>query len=440
MRIMFMANAPWCATGYGVQGKHLVPRLRALGHELAYFAFYGLAGGVLQADGVPIFPMGVKPWGEDILPAHMRAFGGHVLITLMDVWVTDFFGRMAQEHGWAWCPWTPIDQEPVPYLVLERLEGAHTVLPYARFGVEELRKAGVTNVRYIPHGVDTKVFRPGDQREARRKLGLPEDAFIIGMVAANKGYPPRKCFPEQLLAFARFKRKHPEALLYLHTLKTDAHGGVRFDHLLDRLGLREGEDVIFSDQYRYVLGYPEAWMADLYRCFDVLSLASMGEGFGIPLIEAQACGVPVVTANNSAMTELTFSGICVRKQHPLWTPLGSWAYLPDPDEIYEAYEALYEELHDEELAAHLREMAVEGARRFDWDRVVEEHWAPFLSELEADLGIGEANQRVSEEANRRGVGSGERDRAGAVPEAGERPAAHQHARRDGDLQRVGAAG
>jgi len=72
--------------------------------------------------------MGNRPWGEDILEAHMAHFKANVLITLMDVWVTDWFGKRAQRGGWAWCPWTPIDQEPVPDLVLERLQGAHSAL------------------------------------------------------------------------------------------------------------------------------------------------------------------------------------------------------------------------------------------------------------------------------------------------------------------------
>jgi glycosyltransferase involved in cell wall biosynthesis len=392
MRILFMANAPWCTTGYGVQGKHLVPRLQALGHEIAYFAFYGLAGGVIKANGVTIFPMGTQPWGEDVLAAHMEAFGAQLLITLMDVWVTDFFGRKARRHGWAWCPWTPIDQEPVPDIVIERLEGAKFVLPYSRFGEKLLREAGVNNVRYVPHGVNTHVFRPGSRRASRQRLGLPEEAFIIGMVAANKGYPPRKCFPEQLLAFSRWKRRHPEAIMYLHTLKTDAHGGVDFEQLLKRLGLKEGKDVIFSNQYRYILGYPEEWMADLYRSFDILSLTSMGEGFGIPLIEAQACGVPVVTSNNSAMRELTFAGICVKRQHPFWTPLGSWAYLPDPDEIEDAYEKLYDLLQDPVSRDELRDRAVEGAKAFDWDKVVGDYWVPLLEELEGRSSMDECDR------------------------------------------------
>jgi glycosyltransferase involved in cell wall biosynthesis len=384
MRIMFQANAPWCTTGYGVQGKHLVPRLQALGHQMAYFAFYGLQNGMLNINGVPIYPMGTHPWGQDVVQAHMGHFGGEMLISLLDVWVLEGYGKKAQDSGYIWCPWTPVDQEPVPQAVLARLDGAHTVIPYAKHGEAEFRRAGIKNVRYIPHGVATSTFKPLDRTEARRTLRLPEDAFIVGMVAANKGYPPRKCFPEQFMAFRQFKNRHPEAILYLHTLKGTEHGGVNFAELMWRLELVEGRDVIFSDQYTYLLGWAEERMAMLYNAFDFLSLTSSGEGFGIPLIEAQACGIPVVSSHNTAMTELTFAGACVTEQHPFWTPLGAFAMIPDVPAIVGAYEGLYQALQNPEQRMQLAEQARAGALAYDWDRVVAEWWKPFLEELEAE--------------------------------------------------------
>ncbi len=398
LRIMFMANAPWCSTGYGIQGKHVTPRWQALGHEVAYFAFHGLTNGLLHNKGIAIYPVGFAPWGVDVISAHMRHFRADVLVTLLDVWVLDKYGEKAAEGGWAWCPWTPIDQEPVPNLILQRLQGAYCVLPYAKHGEEQLKKAGVQNTRYIPHGVDCNVFKPGDKLAARKALGIPEDRFIIGMVAANKGYPSRKCFAEQLLAFAGFKKTYPDALFYLHTLRTAQQGGIDFDALCARLGLKIGQDVLFSDQYSsQVLGWPEERMALLYQAFDCLSEVSAGEGFGIPLVEAQACGVPVIAANNTAMTELTFAGILVNEQQPWWTPLGSWAMIPAPAAVEEAYGNLYEALHNEVTAAELREKARAGALQFDWDRVVADFWRPFFEQLGVDLGIRASESAVQAE-------------------------------------------
>jgi glycosyltransferase involved in cell wall biosynthesis len=187
-----------------------------------------------------------------------------------------------------------------------------------------------------------------------------------------------------LRAFAQFKKMRPNALMYLHTLKSTAKGGVDFAELLRRLGLVEGKDVIFSDQYTYTIGWPEERMATLYQAFDVLSLTSSGEGFGIPIIEAQACGIPVVTANNSAMPELTFAGTIVTDQHPYFTPLGAWSYLPDVGAIEDAYHEMYAKIRLVGQRQKLAERAREGALTFDWDRVIDEHWRPLLEEIQAE--------------------------------------------------------
>jgi FkbM family methyltransferase len=395
-RLMFMANAPWCTSGYGVQGKHLMPILKKYGWAPAYFAFYGLQNGMMTVDDTPVYPMGTQPWGEDILPGHMAHHRATVLITLMDVWVTNFFGPMSQKEGWLWCPWTPIDQEPVPPLVKERLAGCYTALPYSRHGEAALKIAGVQSVRYIPHAVDTKVFRPpepGERAGLRKKFKIPEDAYVIGMVAANKGWPSRKCLPEQLWAFREFKKTHPNAVMYMHTLRTTAHRGINLEALCQNLELVIDRDVIFSDQYTYLMGWSEKAIADLYRTFDVLSLTSQGEGFGIPLIEAQATGVPVVTTNASAMTELTFSGVCIKETNPFWTGLDSWAATPDVHAIVGAYDTMYEWLQDPAKAKILHELARAGALPYDWEVVGEEYWAPFLADLERDVKLLKSTHR-----------------------------------------------
>ena len=378
-RIMLMANAPWCKTGYGIQAGYLAPRLRDLGHEMAVFAFYGLSGGMLTWDGIRVYPMGVDIWGADILAAHMAHFKADMLVTLLDVWVTDWFGRKAKEHGFDWFPWLPVDQEPAPQKVIERLDGAHTVLPYARFGEQMLHEAGVTNTHYIPHGVDTQVFKPGDKQAARKTLGLPEDVFIVGSVAANKGYPSRKCLPEQLAAFAKFHRLYPNSLYYLHTMPYDVHGGVDVLALVDDLAIADA--VKWTDGYSYLMGWSEERMAMLYQSFDVLSAAAMGEGFGIPLIEAQACGTPVITTDATSMTELMFAGALVSEGQRFWTPLNAWAFIPSVDAIANAYAWAWDALRDPVQRERLSEQAVTGAAAYDWDRIVTDYWQPFLEAL-----------------------------------------------------------
>ena len=148
---------------------------------------------------------------------------------------------------------------------------------------------------------------PGGPGGAAGQTGA-EGKFVIGINAANQD-PVRKGFPEQFAAFAQFRQKHPEALLGVHS-RIQTRQGVDLQRLAADLGIKDS--VIFADQFAVasgMMGAPD--MAKWYGVLDVLSNASYGEGFGLPVIEAQACGTPVITTAFSAMIELTGAGWCV---------------------------------------------------------------------------------------------------------------------------------
>lgn len=386
MKLMLMMNAPWAPTGYGTQGKLLGAALQKAGHDVALFANYGLSGGNLQMGGFRVYAPFHDPWGSDILPAHMNHFEADYLLTLMDVWVTDWLGKAGQEGDLRWIPWFPIDHEPIPERVIEKIIGCHTALAYSQFGYDQLTAAGISNRHYIPHAIDTKVFCPGDKARARELMDFPQDAFIIGMVATNKGYPDRKAFTEQMIAFRDFQRNHPEALMFIHTDPSQGTGGANLRSLATALQIPEGA-VRFPSTYSYVNGWPVERVVELYRSMDVLTNCAMGEGFGLPILEAQACGTPVVVNDWTSMTELCFAGELIPRSalHPVWTLLDSWAVRPAPPAILSAYESMYSSLQNESSRGALVAAALAGAMRYDIDVVFEKYWKPFLDSLQHDL-------------------------------------------------------
>jgi len=183
--------------------------------------------------------------------------------------------------------------------------------------------------------------------------------------------PSRKAWGENLLAFGVFAKSHPDALLYLHTDATAMSQGIDLVSLVRACGISE-DQVTFVDQYEYRMGVPDEVMAAIYSRTDVLLSASAGEGFGLCVLEAQACGTPVIVSNFSAQPELVGDGWVVEVQ-PQWNPtqLG-WFCTPIVQSITEALEDAFSRGggHSEEAVAF-----AEGYRA---DAVFNERWVPLL--------------------------------------------------------------
>jgi glycosyltransferase involved in cell wall biosynthesis len=372
VKLILHSNAPWSPSGYGQQLALLAPRL-AEHVELTLSAFHGLQGSRLVWEGIDVLPcMGGTYGGECILGHAESVFGsarGGLVLTLLDVPALE--ASVWRQLDLA-C-WLPVDHDPAPPAVSSFLvETAGIPIAMSRFGLDRL---GGLDPLYVPHGIDTRVFAPRDG--ARARLQLPESAFIVGAVAMNKGVPSRKSLPVIVEAFARFRAQHPEALLYLHTEVTGLYDeGYDLPALLRALDL--GPDVVrFTDQYRYRLD-PEApeHMADLYSSFDVLLSPSMGEGFGLPVLEAAACGVPSIVTDFTAMSEVCAVGWKVGYDR-VRTPLRSWQAWPKLDEVVDALEACFAADR-----AALSEQARAHALAYDVDVVFERDWLPALAELE----------------------------------------------------------
>jgi FkbM family methyltransferase len=379
-------------TGYGQQTGVFAPRIKALGHDIALSCYYGLQGSRFMWNGITCYPSYNAPYGSDvIIPNALDHFGATdepgtmealheascrgMIITLGDVWTFDcpLLDEMAVAS------WVPVDHLAVPD-VTRRWFQTTGALPIAmsRFGQQALADAGLDPV-YAPHGIDTKVFCPGDRVAAREAAGLPDDAFVIGMVANNIGRDGnRKAFAEQITAFARFQREHPEAILALHT-DVDSSGGMRIGSFLRRT-LPKGS-YTHTDVYAYRKGLNPEAVAEAYRSYDVLTNCSYGEGFGIPIVEAQATGCPVIVTDATAMSELCGAGWKVGWE-PTWhDSQGAWAAVPRIGEIVDAYEQAHEKARDENLRAQARAFAQD----YDADTVTEKYWRPMLASFEQGL-------------------------------------------------------
>lgn len=381
LRVLWASDAIFSSSGYGVETRLTVPRLAPY-CEIATLATFGLHGASIPWNGIKIYPGGNDPFANDVVKAAAQDWKADIVITLKDTFV---FNPQAFE-GLRWVPLTPCDHEPVPPQIIERLRYAFRPIAYAPQGFRALRDVGFDPL-YAPHGYDPAIFHPEDRAAARRFLGLPEDIFIVGTVAVNRGgIPSRKAWAENLQAFALFARNHPDAYYYVHTALADngEEGGVPLRPLAASLGILDR--VIPCNQEIYKAGYPDEYMLALYNSIDVLNAVSLGEGFGIPQLEAQACGTPIISSEWAASRDLNFAGWTVPDERGarlrFFDNQGSYVFLPEPAAIAERLEEAYVALADPSERERRRATCLAGAAPYQIDTVVRDHWLPVLAELE----------------------------------------------------------
>ena len=392
MRILWQSNSRFSPSGYGNQTNLFVPALKRAGHEPAIFAFYGQQGNPsVDADGITTLPPAVDTWGNDVVGSHMDYLKSDLVITLIDPFVLDpnVYGALP------WCAWAPIDSTPILPGNIAALKAARWIWAMSRFGERELKAAGFQNVTYVPHGVDTEVFKPIDRATARKRLARfleveLEGKFLVAYNAANTGVPPRKGWYECLAAFKLFSDDHPDAALYCHT-ERDGRRGVHLPTIMAQVGL-DPSKVIFAPQYNYLCGMlPAAYLNDVYNAADVYFHPSHGEGFGIPLIEAQAAGCPVITCNSSAMTELSSTFSPTRTTPFMDVPGRTWR-IPNITSLEARLSFAYKHYLNGEFDEY-RLTSREFALGYDRDTVLQNYMLPALEAIDKELNFARARQQ-----------------------------------------------
>lgn len=338
VKILWVSNYE-SHSGYSVQARLIVPRLKAAGHDVNVLAIANGVHSQKVIDGVRILPTSpYDTFGNDVISQYTEYMDADAVLTLTDAWVFQP-EKLAAVN--AFC-WTPIDHDPPPPRVMQSLKAAKGALVMSRGGAVQVDAAKIPAM-YLPLAYDPATFYPESMSDARLSLALPAGAFVVSFVGVNDSVPSRKGIGELLIAWQAFSRDHADAVLYLHTTEYGANSqhpaaGIHIQTMLKTLNLEGRVLVVNQDAYR--IGIPPAYLRAVYNASDALILPSRGEGFGLPLLEAQACGCPVMTTNFGAQKELCASGWFIEGESA-WSPQGSFQIQPSVSSIVDALETAY---------------------------------------------------------------------------------------------------
>lgn len=186
----------------------------------------------------------------------------------------------------------------------------------------------------------TPEYKPYGKTASRELLGLPRDGKIILHVGTAA---PRKNFTTVLNAFSLLSRENPRARLVK----------------VGPVSKREKEFITRKNLSSLVLvreSVAKEHLPHYYASADVFTFPSLYEGFGLPVLEAMACGCPVVTSNNSSLTEV----------------VGEAGLMIDPLDHVLWKETILSVLLDQGLSQKLTDKGLKQARLFTWRKTAEE--------------------------------------------------------------------
>lgn len=396
-------------TGYGVHTRHLATRLNR-DHDVDIYSVGGWEGMGIEYQGMQVYPAGLGKHGENSIPYWFDRTDSDVVFSHHDHWaMADTFAGI-QENGIPTILYTILDHDVPgdrpPKAVVKANEHAFRTVVMSKWAQDRIHKSRVpdSQVYRIPHAVDTTKYAPvGDRisdEELKSDLGIPEDAFLFGMVAAN--YGPRKNIPQQMEAFKRFTDEYgaDDAYMMVHA-HPSMGGGFDLYEVRDSIGL-DSDRVLFPDPHEKYHGIDDLTIVQLYNTFDVYLNCSQSESWGLTVTEAMATETPVIATNYSALTEqfgvhhdtyvtqdeqykVTEQGLLVHRGNELWTQNATARrFTPRVEDVKEAMAYYY--VNREEIDRHGENARQWVVRNYEWDHVYDTHWKPLFDDAAEELG------------------------------------------------------
>jgi glycosyltransferase involved in cell wall biosynthesis len=387
LRMLWHSVAPWIASGYGKTTREVCTRLPRYGFEVLISAYYGAEPGGVPPYIVPVLPSKDGPFGIASAAQYSKQYHADIGVLFTDWWAFSDFPKIVPRATL----YSPMDHINYPEEILQFTRDYYKIIGLCKWQQKCLADSGIKS-DYIYHGVDVNVYKPMSKKEERKKIGIKEDKdiFIFGTVAANTDKEDRKSHARSMKAMRYFLDQNPDVknIIWLYHTTPNESRGMPLLSISHKLGL---DNIIkFMDPSLASTMFSEEDLATLMNCFDVHLLCSKREGFGMPILETQACGVPNICHDFSSMTELVqdHGWLCKSLGYGLnleTTPINAETATPDVYDIARCIEDAY--FHPDKVQKYGEESR-KFALPFDWDNIVENQWVPLLDKMASEIKAG----------------------------------------------------
>lgn len=393
-KILMCSEASYLQTGYSTYAKEVLSRLYdTKKYEIAEFASYGLMNDD-RAANLPwlFYPNAVNKSSnkfQEYMSTPDNVFGKwrfdrvvfdfkpDIVFDIRDFWMNSYQSKSVFRKCFNWAVMPTVDSAPQQEGWIDTYSQADAVLGYSEWAGTVLSKQTNNKINYVGEaspGVDLEIFKPKNKSKCKESLNIPENYTIIGSVMRNQ---KRKLLPDLLESFRKLLDKYKEnsneigenLYLYLHTSYPDQGWDIpallkensvsnrvlftyqcktcskihasTFHHAIKFCPSCKTESCRFPSSSD---GVTEDQLSLIYNTFDIYVQYAICEGFGMPQIEAGACGVPIASVDYSAMSDIVrkLNGYPIKVKR-LFKEMETEAYraYPDNDHLVEILETFF---------------------------------------------------------------------------------------------------
>jgi glycosyltransferase involved in cell wall biosynthesis len=414
-KVLVLTEATYLNTGYAADGREILAGLQKTGkYDIAEFSIYGTPDDPRRAS-IPWKNYANAPLDNDVDEIKnayhsnpINQFGSwrfervcldfkpEYCIDIRDFWMCSFAKQSPYRELFNWIYKSTIDAVPQNSEWINTFASADKFLTISEWANDVIKEqSDQTNLLGTATICAPRSFKPVPKTPHRISMGLNPDWKIIGTVMRNQR---RKLFPELFEAFGLYLKSSgdTQTYLYCHTsypdngwdipqllVKEEISSRVLFSYtcpcghltiapFADSLQQCRNCKNFSAKPANVTAGASVDQLEKIYQCFDLYIQCANSEGLGIGVVEAAACGVPVMAVDYSAMSETSrkCGGFPIPVQsYNLELETGCYRAKPDVKAIVDYWKHFFRlsEPEREELSSHT---FASYKANYNWDRVV----------------------------------------------------------------------